>query len=63
MKKFEGQLQANQFAEIESKKQNKELWVFKSLQGGLSYYVSDKGEPTYPGDKKLNHYNKGIIQK
>lgn len=56
---FEGYGPARDFAQVESKKLNKELYVVKSATGGIHYYVTPDGSKVAPGEKILGHYKNG----
>ena len=56
---FEGLRQASEAAEMTSKKAKSELFVIKSLMGGLHYKVVDKLDDIKPQEKVLAHYKEG----
>lgn len=58
---FDGYGPAAEHAERESKKQQKEMWVLKSIDGGLHYSVITDLSEKKDTDKILAHYDKGQI--
>lgn len=59
---FEGYGPAAQHAEIESKKQQKEMWVIKTNEGGLKYMVITDLSEAGENEKVMAHYEKGIVK-
>jgi hypothetical protein len=56
---FESAGAAIQYAEVESRKQNKELFVIKQIIGGIRYCIVDK---VAQGDKVLIGYKNGLVK-
>lgn len=57
--KYEGLRHANEAAEMNSKKAKGELFVIKSLDGGLHYKVVEKTDSLKPQEKIVGHYKEG----
>lgn len=58
--RHEGLQQATNEAEMNSKRAKSELYVIKSLSGGLHYKVVDKIDSLKPGEKVMAHYKDGL---
>lgn len=56
---FGGYGPARDHAQAESKKQQKELYVVKSSNGGIHYYVTPNKENVKGKEKILGHYKNG----
>lgn len=60
---FDGHKTARQAAELQSKKEQSEVWVLKANIGGLKYVVTKDITNLPQGAKVLEYFKNGNLQK